>query len=216
MRIYAHGKSFYATILRGRVIQMKKFWLAAFMMSFGLILAACGDKEESKKEFDADKAAQVIEDGTVGFEVVGEDIEEAANVPDDEKQQIEAAFAEYIAAFNAEDLDRYMATVSKKPHGFDYNKDKEEAASAFEQFDIVREASDVTIVKYSEEEAQVFANLAIDMLQSSTGAKLNNSGRQVTVFVKEDDIWKVTSVYFIGNDAAAQSVTETDSQSDSE
>lgn len=179
---------------------MKKWFVVLMVSVVATMLAACSDKEQS----DDKEASGVVEEGAVGFEVDSGKIEAAENVPDDEKKQIIAAFDEYIAAFNAEDINRYMATVSKNPQGFDYKKDREEAISVFEQFDITRKPADVTIVKYSKKEAQVFANLSIEMLQTSTGAKLNNSGRQVTVFVKEQGQWKVTSVYFIGNDTNVQ------------
>ena len=56
----------------------------------------------------------------------------------------------------------------------------------------------MTIVKYNEEEAQVFANLNIEMTEEATNTEVSSQGRQVTVFVKEDDAWKVSSVYYIG------------------
>jgi hypothetical protein len=55
----------------------------------------------------------------------------------------------------------------------------------------------VTLIKYDKNQAQVFAILNISMEQESTGAKLNSSGRQVTVFANEDGKWRVTSVFFI-------------------
>lgn len=178
---------------------MKNKWLAVMIASLVLfILTACNDKKET---LDPEKAADEIEEGTVGFEVLGGEINEAKEIPTKEKAAIEAAFTEYIAAFNAEDLDRYMATVSKNPKGFDYDEDKAQLTKVFEQFDDKRTASDVTIVKYTGQEAQVFANLAIERLEHKTNAKLTYTGRQVTVFAKEDGAWKVTSVYFIGNDA---------------
>ena len=58
----------------------------------------------------------------------------------------------------------------------------------------------MTIVKYNEKdaEAQVFANLKIEMIEEATNTEVSSQGRQVTVFVKEDDAWKVSSVYYIG------------------
>ena len=60
----------------------------------------------------------------------------------------------------------------------------------------------MTVIDYESEAAQVFANLTIDMKERATGVSLSSSGRQVTVFVKEDGEWKVTSVYFIGNETS--------------
>ncbi len=39
------------------------------------------------------------------------------------------------------------------------------------------------------------------MTEIKTNTELTSSGRQVTVFVKEDGAWKVTSVYYIGNES---------------
>lgn len=172
---------------------MKKwfmFVLAAFM------LAACSDKEEN---LSPEEAAKVIEEGTVGFEVMGDQIVEADNIPGKEKEAILAAFDEYIAAFNSKDLERYVNTLSKNPIGFDYDEDIEYTKKHFEQYDIKREVSDVFIVKYSENQAQVRANILTEMKDLSTNAEASHSGAQVTVFVKEDGLWKVTRLAYVGD-----------------
>jgi len=176
---------------------MKK-WLMLALALF--MLTACNNTEDSKTE--NTPAATEESEGAVGFEVLGEDVEEAENIPEEEQKAILAAFDEYIAAFNAKDIDRYIQTLSKNPKGFEYEDDINAAKQAFAKYDIERTAADTTIVKYSEEEAQVFANLDIQMTEIETDVEVASSGRQVTVFVKEDDAWKVTSVYYIGNDSA--------------
>ena len=173
-----------------------KNWLIAAMAVF--MLAACGDKDEP---LTVEQQAEVIDDGTVGFEILGGNIEEATGVPKEEKQQIVSAFKEYIAAFNSKDIDRYMATVAKNPKGFDYEQDREEAMKIFAAYDIERIAEDITIVKYNEKETQVYANLTVEMVELETKTPLQSKGRQVTVFVKEDDAWKVSSVHgYIGEE----------------
>jgi hypothetical protein len=67
----------------------------------------------------------------------------------------------------------------------------------FSEYSLNYEVSDVTIVKYSEQEAQVFSNMKMLYKQLSTGLETKPSGRQVTVFTKEDGEWKVTSVHHI-------------------
>lgn len=172
---------------------MKK-WLIAVMAVFTPV--ACNDTEE----LNTDETADVIEQGTVGFEVSGGTVEEATGVPNDVKKDILAAFEEYMAAFKEKDIDRYAATLSPNASGFDYDDDIAEAATIFEQYEIQRTAEDVTIIKYSEQEVQVFAHVAIEMTQLETGAELSDKGRQVTVFVKEDESWKISSIYYIGNE----------------
>ena len=172
---------------------MKK-WIVAVMAVF--VLAACGDKE---KEAAPENLQKTIDDGTVGFEILGDSIQQATNVPEEEKDQIISAFDEYIAAFNEKDLERYKQIISKNAKGFKYEEDVQAVSEVFEQYDINRIAEDVTIVKYSEDEAQVFSNLKTETKELETGAEMSGVGRQVTVFVKEDQ-WKVSSIYYIGNE----------------
>lgn len=79
-------------------------------------------------------------------------------------------------------------------------KIKKLAEEVFDQFDAKRDVTNVTIAKYNEDEAQVFANMTTHSLQVETNVEHESAGRQVTVFVKEDGEWKVTSVFYIGDD----------------
>jgi len=173
---------------------LKKSILAVFTL---LILTACGNKNE---DMSAEERAKVIEDGTVGFEMMGENVEKATNVPAEEEKAILGAFDEYIAALNAEEIERYMQTISKNPKGFKYDEEEAYATEAFDQFDITRDVENVTIAKYGDGEAQVFANIRMHSLQVETNIEHESAGRQVTVFVKEDNHWKVTSIFYIGDD----------------
>nr|WP_106783708.1 nuclear transport factor 2 family protein [Lysinibacillus timonensis] len=161
-----------------------------------ILLTACGNKEQ---EVNMKETEQIIEEGTVGFEVMGENIEEAADVPSEEKKAIISVFDEYIASFNSKDIDRYVATLSKNPQGFSIEEDKAAAEAAFEQYDIKKTPSEITIVKYSDEQAQVYANVLTETKEIASGNEFSDEGRQVTVLVKEDGEWKVTSIYYIGN-----------------
>ncbi|WP_342531926.1 DUF3225 domain-containing protein [Lysinibacillus sp. FSL R5-0849] len=176
---------------------LKKSFLAVLIL-FVFTLTACGNKEEKISDDDREK---VIEDGTVGFEMMGGNVEKAENVPAADEKAILASFDEYIAALNAEEIDRYMKTISKNPKGFKYDEEKTYATEVFDQFDIKRDVENVTIAKYGSEEAQVFANIKMHSLQLETNVEHESAGRQVTVFVKEDDDWKVTSVFYIGDDS---------------
>lgn len=171
---------------------MKKWLMAATAM---FLLTACADEQEASPE----QLQKTIEDGTVGFEVMGDSIQEAANIPADEKEKIIFAFNEYIKAFNDKDLERYKNIISKNAQGFNYDEDVKAVTEVFQQYDVNRTAEDITIVKYSKELAQVFSNLTTNTKELETGAELSGTGRQVTVFVKEDG-WKVSSIYYIGNE----------------
>ena len=171
---------------------MKK-WLIVVMAMF--VLAACGDEKDASPE----KLQKTIDEGTAGFEILGDTIQAATNVPEDEKNKIIAAFDEYIASFNEKDLERYKNIISKNAQGFKYEEDIQAVSEVFKQYDVRRIAEDITIVKYRDDEAQVFSNLTTETKEIETGAELAGVGRQVTVFVKEDD-WKVSSIYYIGNE----------------
>ncbi|WP_392456013.1 nuclear transport factor 2 family protein [Chryseomicrobium aureum] len=195
---------------------MKKLVKFGFLalISF-LLLAACSSQDE---EVNSSSAGDLVPQGAgqiethsatentestegqqteVGFEMSGESIEEAANVPQEEQAAILEAFSTYIEAFNEEDIDTYMSVISSEPKGFSYETEHQFVKDTFEQYDTERIAEDVTIINYTEQEAQVYANIGINLAQSSTGGKFSSSGRQVTVFAKEDGNWLVTSVYFI-------------------
>lgn len=185
---------------------------ALTLAAFALTLAACNSNEDTNQNAGsandaAPTDAQSVTDhgvkdkSEVGFEMAGGNIEEATNVPEKEKTALLAAFDEYMDAFNKEDINRYMGVISKKPEGFNYNDEKVVVEQAFDEYDTIRTAEDVTIIKYDDEHAQVFANVDISLEQTGSGAKLDRNGRQVTVFVKEDGKWLVTSVYFIGETA---------------
>ena len=173
---------------------LKKSILAVLTL---LMLAACSDKDE---ELTAEERQKIIDDGTIGFEMADGNVTEAENIPADEEQAILAAFDEYIAALNAEDIERYMQIISKDPQGFDLEEDKEMAVEAFEKNNVQREVKDTVITKYSENEAQVYTNMTARLLEIETNAQFEDTRRQVTVFVKEDGEWKVTSIYAYSGD----------------
>ncbi len=175
---------------------LKKSFLAVFtlLMLTALMLTACGNKKEEMSSEDRQK---IIDDGTVGFEANGGKITKAENVPADEEKAILAAFNEYIAAFNSKEIDRYMQTLSKNPKGFTYEGEKEYITDVFKQSEVIRDAKHTTIIKYSADEAQVYSNLTSHVVQTKTNVKHESTGQQVTVFVKEDGRWKVTSVFYM-------------------
>ncbi|MGE7999205.1 nuclear transport factor 2 family protein [Lysinibacillus sp. NPDC093190] len=175
---------------------LKKSFLAVLtlLMLTALMLTACGNK---KDEMSAEEKQKIIDDGTVGFEMNGGKITKAENIPADEEKAIIAAFNEYIAAFNSNEIDRYMQTISKNPKGFNYEEDKKYTSEVFKQSDVKRDAKDTTIIKYNANEAQVHSNLTVHLVQTKTNVKHESAGQQVTVFVKEDGRWKVTSVFYM-------------------
>ena len=71
---------------------------------------------------------------------------------------------------------------------------------------LMRNSEILLFIRYEKEDFFcVFQNQSVsitsenDRKKIETGAELAGVGRQVTVFVKEDD-WKVSSIYYIGNE----------------
>lgn len=188
---------------------MKKMIIAAGLI---LTLAACSDSEEPSvnentvEDGNAASENNAVEHGIdekkeekVGFTVDDEGNILAAEVPEEPARELLAAYDEYIAAFNAEDIDRYMETIAQKPDGFDREEDKAALVQAFKAYDSQYETSDETIVKYEENRAEVFASLNVKMKDANSDDAVEQSARQVVIFKKEDGEWKVNGVHLIGN-----------------
>ena len=184
---------------------------AITLAAFALTLAACNSNDETAQNTNSaadiaptntqattDHGAEDKSETNIGFEMSGDNIEEATNVPEKEKTALLASFTEYMEAFNAEDPERYMKTISKNPEGFNYDDEKVMVEQTFKDFDTTRTADNITVIEYDKSQAQVFSKIHTSLEQMDTGAKLDQNGRQVTVFVKEDGKWLVSSVYYIG------------------
>lgn len=190
---------------------MKK-WFVFCLVVVMMLLAACNKEEGAVSQHGSVNDGESVnghgaidhgvDDKKVGFNVTGDTIEEAANVPAEEKERILEVYDVYIDAFNDKDIERYIETLSERTESFNKEQEQADLEDYFSQYDIQREVTDVTIVKYEEEEAQVFAKLATSMKQLSTGLETNPTGRQVTVLTKEDGEWKIASVHYIGDDVS--------------
>lgn len=160
-----------------------------------LVLSACSDKVEKEDVSEGEEE--------VGFSLTGDTIEEAENIPADEKKAILEAFDTYITSFNEKDWDTYIDMISDESESFDKEEEIEYIETFFAEFDLVREPSNTTIVKYKEDEAQVFSTLGHKLKQLESGLEKEESARQVTVFTKEENGWKVKSVHSIGENPMA-------------
>jgi len=194
---------------------LMKFRYMTMLAMIVLLLSACASEEDregagSISDGESSGENNALEHGVtdqtqsqsdVGFEMTGNTIEAAQNVPAEEKEALLDSFNTYMTAFNDEDLETYMSVIAKKPEGFDYNEEQTVVKDTFEKYEVNRSAEDVTVIKYDKNQAQVFSSLSISLVEEKTGAKLDRTGRQVTVFAKEDGNWRVSSVYFIGDTA---------------
>jgi len=166
-------------------------------------------EEEERQPSSAKPEAQQVQgiqgeskEDEAGYSVVDGKIEEAAEIPAEDKKQLLAAFKEYMDAFNEKDLERYEAILAQNPEGFNLQEDLSNAAAVFDDFDIKRTATNVTITDYSGNRAYIYADIIIDVKQDNTEAK--DEIKQLTQFVKESTGWKVTSLQAIGSAAKGE------------
>lgn len=166
---------------------MKKIqWV--LLLSALLVLGACGNQSKNED----------VPEEEVGFSLTGNSIEEAENIPENDREAILNAFDTYITLFNEKNWDAYMEMISDESDSFNKEEEKTYIDTFFTEYDLVREPSNVTIVKYNEGEAQVFSTLHHKLKQLSSGLEKEEEARQVTVFTKENNEWKVKSVHSIG------------------
>ncbi len=185
---------------------MKKIMIIAGML---LMLSACSEEsgpaeninsvDDSNLENENNAVDHGMEDKSAGFTLDsnGEVIE--AEVPEAEADALLAAYDEYIAAFNAEDLDRYMAVIAEEPESFDREEDQLALEKAFSSYNTEYTPSNQTIVKYTPDRAEVFAEIEVAVEAADASAEIEQAGRQVVIFKKENEVWKVSGLHFIGN-----------------
>ncbi|MDX8343194.1 hypothetical protein [Rossellomorea sp. YZS02] len=189
----------------------KKIMLGIGMST--LLLGACGADEEKKEEKEAakteevspkedpatDEAAslnqmtQVVEDASA--------LEEAEGIPEEEKTAINAAFDQYINAFNEEDFDSYMSVISKTPVNFKYEDEERYVKQIFDSVDSKRSVDNVKIINYAAgKKADVYAEIKAMTKDPNSDKEVTRSGKQVTVFHKKEDGWKVAAIFFLATE----------------
>lgn len=186
------------------------------MMIFSsvLILSACGTEKPSSEQGsvndgetnNSNKALEHSaekndsEDKKIGFNMSGETIEEAQNVPEDEKEKITTILDEYIQTFNDKDIEAYMNTLSTQTESFNLDEERTYMLETFERYDVDREIANTTITEFEENEAHVFTNMITELADLETKDSVTLTGRQVTVLTKDDGEWKIASVHYVGDD----------------
>ncbi|MGG0644168.1 hypothetical protein ABE021_09520 [Sporosarcina gallistercoris] len=199
---------------------MKKLTGLVGMAALALMLSACtGDDDSAQKNSGSiddgertnengsidhgvkDKGEtggkETKEDDDIGFSLDGGSIEEAADVPAEQKQSIVAAFNRYIDTLNEGDVDAYLETLSAD--GYDLDEERAATEQLLATYELTRTPEDITIVKYSDEEAQVFTTMETAMKDKESGKEEVSAGRQVTVMANENGKWKAKAVHYIGD-----------------
>lgn len=155
------------------------------------------DSSSADKNDQATTDATTTDDEKVGFELNSDGkVDEAKSVPADEKKAILAVFDEYINSFNDKDINRYGKTLSKSPKGFNYDEEIDYTKQAFKDYDVKRTAKNVTLKKYKENYAEVFANIKTTVKQDEQ--TFTQPLNQVTVMAKENGKWGISAVYVMG------------------
>ncbi|MCA1065360.1 hypothetical protein QTG56_07170 [Rossellomorea sp. AcN35-11] len=188
----------------------KKIMLGIGMST--LLLGACGSDEEKKEENgnsteevnpsedpSTDEAAslnqmtQIVEDAGA--------LEEAEGIPEEEKTAINGAFNQYIDAFNEEDYDSYMSVISKTPVNFKYEDEERYVKQIFDSVDSKRTVENVKIINYANgKKADVYAEIEATTKDPNSDKEVTRSGKQVTVFHKKEDGWKVAAIFFLATE----------------
>ena len=158
---------------------------------------ASEDSTNSSKEQTSPDSSTSNKDDQVGFEINSDGkVEEAKSIPNEEKIAITAAFKENIDAFNDKDINRYAATISENPKGFNRQEDIDYAKQVFKEYDAKRTAKNITIKKYKKDYAEVFANVKVFMKQDNNS--FSQPTNQVSVMVKENGKWVISAIYVMG------------------
>ncbi|OMP65828.1 hypothetical protein BTO28_15685 [Domibacillus epiphyticus] len=148
----------------------------------------------SKETADAEKSSLIEGENTQTGKVP---IEEAENVPAEEKKAILTVLDKQVKSFNNKDADAYMSTISKTPESFDYTEEKQYVQKVFDTFDASMTPLNPMIIKYDDETktANVFMNMESTSKDLSTGKEVSQTTRQIMVFKKEDAGWKQISLF---------------------
>ncbi|MBM7585777.1 ketosteroid isomerase-like protein [Bacillus pakistanensis] len=174
-----------------------------------LLLAGCGQEEkDAEKPKEEEKAVEENAEQDKGTKENSSNplmddpksLQEVTDIPPEEKEALLATFDQYIRSFNTEDVDAYMETISKKPLNFKYDEEKKAVEKVFDQVDVNRKAENVKIISYHGKKADIYADLTAKTTDPKSGKEVEKSGKQVTVFNKTDEGWKVAAIFFLGDE----------------
>lgn len=154
-------------------------------------------EQQDSKEESTQQEKQDVE--KVGYSVVEGDVDEVEDIPQEDEMNILATFNEYIDAFNDQDLNRYKSILARNPEGFNLQEDLLNTKNIFENFDMKRTASNITITDYTGSRANVYADILVEVTQNNS--EVRDEGKQLTQLVKESSGWKITSLQAIGSAA---------------
>ncbi|MDW4528418.1 hypothetical protein R3398_18925 [Rossellomorea marisflavi] len=194
----------------------KQHW-KKIMLGIGistLLLGACSADEEKKEDKKTSEESKADENKKSEEQVQQElptsendkiveraqKLEEAEGIPAEDKEELTQTFDQYIKTFNEKDYDAYMNLISKQPINFKYEDEEKYVKQIFDSVDSKRTAENVKIINYNEVKSDVYAEISATTKDPDSGKEVTRSGRQVTVFNKQDDGWKVVAIFFQASD----------------
>ncbi|KUP04474.1 hypothetical protein Q73_12920 [Bacillus coahuilensis m2-6] len=175
-----------------------KKWIGIIGMA-SVLLVGCSEgeeKEDQPKEETATQEEQDVINENSNLLTEIPEVVEPADLPEEEKEMILSDFNKYITTFNEEDVDGYMATLSKTPLNFSYEDEEKTVRGLFSYLDMNRIAENVTVISFNGSRADVYADMTAETTMIETGETAKKSGKQVTIMQKTDDGWKVSGIFF--------------------
>ncbi len=178
---------------------------------FLLVLTACNKDDASKDNQGSVNDGESsngygsidhgVDEGKIGFFMQNGAVEEVANVPSKEKEELLNIFTLYMDSFNNKDIETFIGTLSDQTKSSNKAANRLELEKNFKLYDVKRAATDIVIASYSADQAQVYSTMDTTVMELGSGEVLEESrGKQVTVFVKVDEEWKVNSIHFVPNE----------------
>lgn len=170
-------------------------WGTALIVG-AMLLSGCGDDQEDKKEQQTETSDQQIsEDQNEQMSENPSPLKEAENIPAEEKEAILKVVNQHIQAFNEKNIEKYMEAISKNSESFKYEDEEKYVKDMFTKFDMKMEPENKLIIGYNKKEktANIYMDIKSTTKDLSSGKIVEDSFRQISIYKKEKDGWKLIS-----------------------
>lgn len=174
--------------------KLKYKWMGLALLA-GIVMAGCGNEEEKQEKAEKPQAIEETKPEETKKVPVTQPIEEADNIPPKEKEELMKTLTQHVEAFNKEDLDAYMDTISKNTER-NYEEERLYVKKVFDTFDAKMEPQHTAIIKYDDKkkEAYIFVAMKSTTKDLQTGKEIEETTRQIMQFNKEEGGWKQTGL----------------------
>jgi PBP1b-binding outer membrane lipoprotein LpoB len=176
---------------------MKSKKILSILLIGVFLLTACSNNGNTSEKKSTAKENQTETKPTkkevIDTELVKPSLKEAANIPASDKKALLAVVNQYIKAFNDENLDAYMKTISKNPTSFQYEDEKTYTKKVFETMNMHMVPTKLVIIDYKPTEANVYMEMKTTISEKGTQKKVLKNSRQISTYRKENGEWKMIS-----------------------